>query len=80
MTIAIPRQSVSGRHRREAAGSTYLLVTPPRGHRPTSHRRSRTRLMQLSVDSFVRPHGPVVERVPAWARAGRFAVEWVARW
>ena len=70
MTLALPTRPA--RHRLAEHGQTYLLVTPPRTHRPTSHRRRRSQLLQISVRDLTPAHSPV--RASLSRRAGRGTV------
>lgn len=77
MTIALPATPVTGRHRLDQAGPNYLLVTPPRHYRSTSHRLSRREVLQLRTNDLVRPHSRVAPRKPMWRRVGEFLLEWL---
>lgn len=67
MTLALP-----ARHRLAEVGPLCRRVRPQKDYRPTSHRRRRSQLLQISVRDLTPMHSPV--RASLSRRAGRGTV------
>lgn len=78
MTIALSTYA-PGRHRLDEVVGYYWRLLPPQDHTPTSHRRSRTGLMQLTVADLTGSHSRRAARPRWWKRVAVALAEYAIR-